>query len=246
VDKIELKSVSKTYGRSYALNRVSTTFRGGTLVVLLGPNGAGKSTLLSIVCTLLAPDRGTVTFDGQSFDQVLKYGRGRFGYVSHDALLYLDLTGIENLRFYAKLYGIPEPEERIAEMLDRVEMTYAADKFVRGYSRGMRQRLSIARALLQRPEVLLLDEPFTGLDRWGEESTQDLLAKERDAGRTILLSTHQLGLPKGLVNEVRVLKRGRMLVDRVVGEGERIADIYAEAFAAKESNGAKAQEAASS
>ena len=234
LERIELEKVAKVYGRSYALNRVDTVFKAGTLVALLGPNGAGKSTLISMVGTLLLPDRGTVTYDGLSHEQMVRKGRGRFGYVSHDALLYLDLSGMENLVFYAALYDIPNPQARIAELLKRVDMTYAAEKLVRSYSRGMRQRLSIARALLQRPEVLLLDEPFTGLDRWGEESLHELLAEERDEGRIVLLSTHRMGLPLGLCTEVRVLRQGRLLLDRALEPDENVGDVYSNVFRAKD------------
>lgn len=234
MERIELEKVAKVFGRSYALNRVDTVFTAGTLVALLGPNGAGKSTLISMVGTLLMPDRGTVTFDGKSHDEIVRKGRGRFGYVSHDALLYLDLSGMENLVFYASLYDIPNPTARIAELLEKVDMTYAANKIVRSYSRGMRQRLSIARALLQRPEVLLLDEPFTGLDRWGEDSLHQLLGEERDQGQIILLSTHRLNLPVGLCNEVRILRQGRLLVDRALEPNESVAEVYASAFLNKD------------
>lgn len=122
----------------------------------------------------------------------------------------------------------------MAPLLDRVDLSEAADRVARGYSRGMRQRLSIARALLQSPDVLLLDEPFTGLDKWGEETLYELLGEQRDAGRIVLLSTHRLGMPAGLCDEVRVLERGRLLVDRELEPHEAMADVYSAAFGAPE------------
>lgn len=230
VERIELDTVGRSYGRVWALSRVSTTFRSGRLIVLLGPNGAGKSTLLQIVATLQRPDRGTVRYDGVAQTALTPEARGRFGYVSHDALLYADLSGRENLAFFASLYGIARASERIDALLERVVLVEAADRPVRGYSRGMRQRLSIARALLQEPSVLILDEPFTGLDRWGMAALHELLGAERDAGRIVLLSTHQLEMPAGLCDEVRVLRRGRLVLDRVLEPGEELGELYARAF----------------
>jgi len=227
VKTIELHKIGKAYGRNWALNRVSTRFESGRVVVLLGPNGAGKSTLLSIVATLLRPDRGTIRYDSADQREAVQRRRHEFGYVSHDALLYLDLTGRENLRFYGELYGVEGLEERVGALLQRVELTEAADRVARSYSRGMRQRLSIARALLQQPRVLLLDEPFTGLDRWGESAVQTILGEQRDEGSIVLLSTHRLSFPAGFCDEVRVLKRGRLVLDRSVEPGEQLADVYA-------------------
>jgi len=230
VQRIELDNVARVFGRTWALNRVRTTFRAGRIAVLLGPNGAGKSTMIRLMATLDTPDRGTITYDERSHVEMARKQRGTIGYVSHDALLYLDLTGHENLTFYARLYGIDDAESRIAGLLSRVDLTEAADRVVRGYSRGMRQRLTLARALLHRPEVLLLDEPFTGLDRWGEAALHEILDSQRAAGRIIVLSTHRLEMPSDMCDEVRILRRGRLLVDRPLDAGERIADVYAEAF----------------
>lgn len=230
MDRVIVDKVSKSYGRSYAVNRVSTRFEAGQLIALLGPNGAGKSTLLTMLATLTRPDRGELHYDAMSQMELVRKARDRVGYVSHDALLYIDLTGRENLSFFASMYAVSEPEARIADLLERVDMTGAGDKLVRAYSRGMRQRLSIARSLLQRPDVLVLDEPFTGLDQWGALDLVGLLEEERSAGRIIVLSTHRVEVLNGVANGVRVLDRGRLITDRALEPGESIEEAYTESF----------------
>ena len=232
MERIELERVAKIYGRNYALNRVTTTFRAGRLVVLLGPNGAGKSTLISLVATLAVPDRGRVLFDGTPHTELMRGdARGRFGYVSHDALLYLDLTGRENLAFYARLYGIERARERIGALLERVELTEAADRVVRGYSRGMRQRLSIARGAAPGAR-----RAPAGRAVYGTRPMGRALALTRSStssagrGASCSLSTHRLGLPSSLVDEVRILRRGRLLLDRELADDERLGAVYAAAF----------------
>lgn len=225
--RVEVEGVSCAFGRVYALHRVTTAFEAGKVVALLGPNGAGKSTLLSVLATLLTPDRGDVRYDGVPLSEVRRSQRARIGYVSHDALLYPDLSGVENLWFFGRLYGVPDPTARAQALLARVGLSEEASvRAVRTYSRGMRQRLSIARALLQDPCLLLLDEPFTGIDRDGCALVEGLLAEEKAAGRIVLLSTHRLELGASLVDEVRLLEGGRLRVDRALGAAEALVDAY--------------------
>jgi heme exporter protein A len=225
--RVEVAGVSCAFGRVYALQRVTTAFEAGKAVALLGPNGAGKSTLLSVLATLLTPDRGEVRYDGVPLAAVRRAQRAQIGYVSHDALLYPDLSGTENLWFFGRLYGLDRPAERAAALLDRVGLSQdAARRPVRTYSRGMRQRLSIARALLQDPCLLLLDEPFTGIDRDGCALVEGLLMAEKAAGRIILLSTHRLELGAPLIDEVRLLEGGRLRVARPLEAGESLVDAY--------------------
>jgi heme exporter protein A len=140
-----------------------------------------------------------------------RFGRGHIGWVAHDSLLYPELTGAENLDFYARLFGLEDPRARVAEGLERVGMATAAHRPVRTYSRGMKQRLSVARALLNDPAVLILDEPFNGLDRDGRQRVVELLAEARGEGKLVVLSTHVLDLPEGFVDQMIVLRRGRVL-----------------------------------
>lgn len=206
---IRLIDVSRAFGRTFALHRVSLELEPGSTTILLGANGAGKTTLLNILATLDAPTSGEIHYgedvDWQNFS---RRGRRNIGWVSHDSLVYDDLTGMENLEFYADLYGVGA--DPCAAWLDRVGLTDAADQLVRTYSRGMRQRLSIARALLHAPSILLLDEPLTGLDRVGRGEILELLSKLRDQGRFIVMITHDLDLPEDFVDNLAVLNRGKL------------------------------------
>jgi heme exporter protein A len=209
-DTIEARGVGKVYGRQRALAPVSLTLRAGDAVALLGANGAGKSTLVSILATLVRPTSGEVLFDGGRPD---KRARGGIGVIAHDSLCYGDLTARENLAFFAALQHVPDAEARARELLDRVSLTDAADRPARTFSRGMLQRLAIARALLHRPRLLLLDEPFTGLDREGQEMLVTVLREERARGAILVVVTHDLEPLPQLVERVLVLRRGRLVFD---------------------------------
>jgi heme exporter protein A len=216
-DRVDLCAVVRTYGPHRALAGAQFTLRAGRLCALLGANGAGKSTLLKVLSTLMRPTTGEVRFGdivatstGCSRAAEL---RAAIGLVSHESLLYGELTGEENLRLYAGLYGVRE-RQRIAELLRDVELTSAAQRPVRSYSRGMVQRLGIARALLHRPRLLLLDEPFTGLDREGVDCLRRLLELGKEAGQIQLAVTHDFGALDGLVEHVVVVRRGRVVAER--------------------------------
>ncbi len=211
--RVELKGVSKAYGAHFALHRVSTTFEAGTLTLVLGPNGAGKSTMLSIIATLDDATSGELSYGDHGRAHMMKHGRGQVGWLSHDSLIYSELTVEENLRFYGSLYRLPDLDARVEQCLERVGMTYARARMTRNLSRGMRQRLSLARALLNSPRLLILDEPFTGLDRAGRAQIADVLRKSRDDGAIVLLSTHALDLDPSLVDRVLVLRRGKVRYD---------------------------------
>lgn len=224
-----MRGISRVYGRTRALNGVNLQLWAGELVALLGPNGAGKSTLVSILATLTAPSQGSVTFDGELDGESL---RQRIGVIAHESFCYGDLSGRENLAFFAKLYQVANSSTAIAELLARVGLSAeAADRPFRTYSRGMAQRLSIARALLPRPQLLLADEPFTGLDRSGIEALQRLFSEERRRGATLLVVTHDFAAVAALVDRVLVLKRGRLVHDAVLAErsATSLAAIYQQA-----------------
>jgi heme exporter protein A len=204
--RVEARGVSKVYGRERALAPLDLTLEPGDSLALLGPNGAGKSTLVGILATLVRPTTGEVLFDGRrpGAEQ-----RGGIGVLAHDPLVYGDLSARENLRFFAALHNAPDPRVRVEELLERVGLAYAADRPARTFSRGMSQRLAIARALLHRPRLLLLDEPFTGLDRDGSATLRALLAEARAEGTALLLVTHDLEPLPGLCDRVLLLRRGR-------------------------------------
>lgn len=192
---VHLKEVTKLFGRFAALRGVSHDFRPGTLTVILGDNGAGKSTLLRIVAGLLSQTSGTCTVTG------------RLGYMAHASMLYDELTGLENLRYFASLYGI-EDDNRLRDLLTAVDLDPALTRSARDYSQGMRQRLSLARAVVHDPQVLLLDEPFSNIDAESAQHIVNLLDSWRDAGKTILLVTHQPALLEHVADEFLTLRQG--------------------------------------
>jgi heme exporter protein A len=207
---VEVVGLTRIFGRHYALHRVDARLNQGEVSLILGPNGAGKSTLLSILATLDRPSAGKVFYgDGVGRRVMEQRGRGLIGWVAHDSLVYSELTGAENLRFYARLYGLDTVSKRVDRALRKVGLESASHQAVRTYSRGMRQRLSVARALLNSPRLLILDEPFTGLDGDGRRLVTDLLLEAKEAGCLVILSTHVLDLPRGFVDHTLVLKRGR-------------------------------------
>jgi heme exporter protein A len=208
--RVELREVSRAYGRAFALHRVSMTMESGTLTALLGGNGAGKTTMLTMLATLEAPTHGQILYDQIPWAKMARKGRQHIGWVGHDPLLYRDLSGRENLRFYATMYGLPEPDALVTRWLERVRMSEAADRRVHTYSRGMIQRLTLARALLHTPQLLLLDEPLTGLDQQGKAVVHEVLAELRAAGCVVVMSTHELHALEGVCTHIAVLKRGKL------------------------------------
>jgi heme exporter protein A len=231
-DTVEARAVTKVYGRQRALGSpkggIDLTLRAGELVALLGPNGAGKSTLVGILSTLLSPSTGEVRYGGREPDDAL---RGAIGVIAHESLCYGDLSGRENLEFFARLYGVDK--RRAGELLERVGLVEAAARPARTYSRGMLQRLAVARALVHRPQLLLADEPFTGLDRGGVELLAQLLDEERRGGALVVVVTHDFDAVAPLVDRVIVLARGRLAHDGLgQRDGASLAAVYKAAVAA--------------
>jgi len=209
-DTLRLIEVTRTFGRRRALNKVSMTASAGTITALLGHNGAGKSTLLSIAATLLQPSSGQVHFgahDGRTGGASL---RSRIGMLGHDLYLYAELSPAENLRFFATIYGLDNVERRIEMALERAGLRERRDDAVAGFSRGMRQRLALERALIHDPRLLLLDEPFTGLDEAAREALRGRLRSARDSGAIVLLTTHDLAAIAQLTDASMSLVDGRV------------------------------------
>ena len=210
-ESVHVGDVSRYYGRRRALSHVSLECRGGEVLGLLGPNGPGKSTLLSILATLITPSAGEVRYGDVTARQAGAALRGRLGLLAHDLHLYPELTARENLLFFARLYGVGDPQGCTTRALTRAMLEDRADDVVSGFSRGMRQRLALERALLHDPRLLLLDEPFTGLD---DASAAMLIARLRDLRedrRIIVLATHDLDVAEGLLDRAAVLRDGRLL-----------------------------------
>jgi heme ABC exporter ATP-binding subunit CcmA len=210
-DSLTFEDVTRNFGRRRAVNRVSFTCAAGEILGLLGPNGAGKSTLLSIAATLLAPTSGTVRYGGRDRASAGPALRQRIGLLAHDLYLYPELTAAENLRFFARLYGIAEVDRTVADGLARAGLLGRADDPVAGFSRGMRQRLAIERALVHAPRLALLDEPFTGLDDAALQALKERLAALRAAGAIVILTTHDLEAIDGFVDRTVVLRGGRLI-----------------------------------
>jgi heme exporter protein A len=207
---VTLSDVSRHFGRRRALSHVSFSCTAGDIFGLLGPNGAGKSTLLSILATLLRPSSGEVRYGARSVRDGGAAVRARLGLLGHELQLYPELTAAENLRFFARLYGLPAVDARVRHALAEAALADRADDAVSGFSRGMRQRLALERALLHDPRLLLLDEPFTGLD---QASGAVLIARLRAlaaGGRLIVIATHDLDLADGLLTRSVILKEGRV------------------------------------
>jgi heme exporter protein A len=234
--RIDAVGVAKVYGRQRALGGASRgidlTLAPGEAVALLGPNGAGKSTLLAILATLVAPSSGEVRYDGRAADEQV---RRAIGVVAHESLCYGDLSGRENIEFFARLYGVAAPAARARALLERMGLAAeAAERPARTYSRGMLQRLALARALVHAPSLLLLDEPFTGLDRSGAEFLTTLLAEERTRGALLLVVTHDFEAVAPLADRVLVLHRGKIAHDAPVPAARTsaaLAEVYRAASA---------------
>jgi len=209
-DSLRLVDVSRTFGRRRALSKVSLTASAGTITSLLGPNGAGKSTLLSIAATLLRPTSGRVYFGDQDGSEGNAALRSRIGMLGHDLYLYAELSAAENLRFFAKIYGLRDVERRVDAGLERAGLSDRRDDLVAGFSRGMRQRLALERALIHEPRLLLLDEPFTGLDEAAREALRTRLRSARASGAIVLLTTHDLAAITNLADASASLVDGRL------------------------------------
>ena len=204
---VELSGLWREFGERAVLRDVTTEIPVGSTLSVLGPNGAGKTTLLRILATLLRPTSGEVTVLGSALPRDAWQVRGRIGYLAHEPLLYRDLTGAENLRFQARLHGIPEEgEERIARLLDAVRMSRRADEQVRNLSAGMVQRLAVCRALLHEPELLLLDEPTSHLDPEAAGIVEPLLGSA--PGRTRVVVTHDVDAALAQADLVLALRAG--------------------------------------
>jgi ABC-type multidrug transport system ATPase subunit len=202
--------VTRTYGRRRALGGVTLSLAAGQVAALLGPNGAGKSTLLSIAATLLEPTSGEVRYGDVTARQGGPALRSCIGLLGHDLYLYPELTAAENLRFFGGLYGLADLERRVPAALASAGLTERAGDPVSSYSRGMRQRLALERALLHDPRLVLLDEPFTGLDDASAVSLRDRLLRERERGAIVIVTTHELEAIEGLATDAFVLSRGRV------------------------------------
>jgi heme exporter protein A len=208
---ITVSGVSKRYGYRWALNNVSLEVKRGEIAAILGPNGAGKSTLLRIIAALAKPTLGEFEVAGLQLPRDAIEVRKLIGFLAHQPLLYEDLSAEQNLAFFARLYRLRRSERRISELLKKFDLYLRRKEPVRNYSRGMQQRLALARALLHKPRVLLLDEPHSGLDRKTAEIIDKMLISLAKSGITILFATHDLQRAQHLARKVFVLADGELI-----------------------------------
>ena len=219
-DRLEIDGVSRYYGRRRALHNVTFTCGAGEVVALLGPNGAGKSTLLAVISTLIAPNGGEVRYGTHTARSAGAHLRHRLGWLGHELQVYPELTARENLQFFARLMGVADENAAIAAALASSKLESRADDPVSGFSRGMRQRLALERALIHQPRLVLLDEPFTGLDGPSSDALALRLRALARAGTVVLLATHDVDLADQVLDRAMVLQNGR-LTDVVSGAGWR-------------------------
>lgn len=219
-DEVRASDLSRHFGRRRALSQVSFSCRAGEVLGLLGPNGAGKSTLLAIVSTLLRPSTGNLLYGAHEASRAGAPLRQRLGWLGHDLQLYPELTARENLTFFAHVQGVTDVDIRVTQALTDARLESRADDPVSGFSRGMRQRLALERALLHDPRLLLLDEPFTGLDGPSTAALALRLTRLAGDGRLVMLATHEVDLADDVLTRALILRDGR-LVDDISGRGWR-------------------------
>jgi len=227
-DHVQATGVSRHFGRRRALHQISFTCRAGEVLGLLGPNGAGKSTLLAIASTLLRPSMGALSYGEHEVSSGGAGLRRRLGWLGHELQLYPELTARENLTFFARLQGVADVPARVARALDDARLASRAEDLVSRFSRGMRQRLALERALLHDPRLLLLDEPFTGLDGPSTAALGARLARLAAEGRLVILATHEVDLADDVLTRALILRDGRLIAD-ISGRGWRQA--YRDALA---------------
>jgi ABC-type multidrug transport system ATPase subunit len=214
---VSLREVSRLYGRFAAVRNITADFAAGKLYLVLGENGAGKSTLLRVIAGLIRPSRGDLNVLGS---KDLRKVAGEFGYMAHASMLYDELSGMENMVYFAKLYGISDTA-KCEQAIRTVGLDPTLARRVGQYSQGMRQRMSLARAIVNDPKLLLLDEPFSNVDVQSARDMAHLLGEMRDAGRTIFLVTHQPALLEGIANETVMMSSGEIVSREAMKAGVR-------------------------
>src|ERR1041385_946037 len=210
-DELTADDVSRHFGRRKALSRISFQTRRGSILGLLGPNGAGKSTMIAVLATLLRPSGGAIRYGTHTSSAAGARLRARIGILGHDLFLYPELTARENLAFFAGLYGARDAQAAADRALARAGLADRAHDPISSFSRGMRQRVALERSLIHAPRLVLLDEPFTGLDDASTAALVTRLRGLRDEGAIVILATHDLDLAEGLLDEALFLRDGRML-----------------------------------
>jgi len=223
---LESEDIRKTFGHFTALSGVTLKVERGEFLALFGRNGAGKTTFLKVGATLVRHTHGKLRVEGVDISEEPEKARRHIGFLSHNTYLYRDLNPVENLRFFARLYGLKEPDQRIESLLDRVGLRRRASDAVRSFSRGLHQRLGIARVVLHDPSLILLDEPYTGLDANAVEILNRMLDEASAAGKTIILTTHDLDQGLRAATRAAIIDRGK-IVFTATAKDPAVRDAYA-------------------
>ncbi len=210
---ITLQKITKKFGYRTVLNDISFEIEKGNFILLLGNNGAGKTTLLRIISSLMRPSHGKILYKNKDYRQVASTFRRALGNISHESRLYSDLTALENLKLFGTLYQVDHLSNAIHHALATVELEYASHLPVRTFSSGMTKRLAIARLLLYKPEFLILDEPYTGLDYHSVQLFQNYLKQYHQKNGTVLMVTHQFSLGLELANRIIVIRQNQLYKD---------------------------------
>jgi len=209
---LESQDIQKKFGHFTALGGVSIQIPRGEFVTLFGRNGAGKTTFLKIAATLMRPTHGTLHIEGIDIHKEPEKARRHIGFLSHNTFIYRDLSAIENLRFFCRLYGVDASNDRLMGLLERVGLRRRANDAVRAFSRGLQQRMGIARVLLHDPSLILLDEPYTGLDAQAVAMLNVVLDEIIASGRTVILTTHDLEQGLRAATRAMVMDRGKVVL----------------------------------
>ncbi|NMB55164.1 MAG: heme ABC exporter ATP-binding protein CcmA [Leptolinea sp.] len=216
---ISIRGLQKKINRKAILNELNLSIVSSENVAILGPNGAGKTTLLRILASIMRPDAGEIRVCGYHLPTDAIRVRQHLGVVLHQPMLYHDLTAEENLRFYSRLYGQWQTKKRIGAVLEEVGLTDRSQDLVRTYSRGMQQRLAIARAILHEPEILLLDEPLTGLDTEAAKMLSKILYQMKERGGVVVMTGHSSAGLSGMADRTCTLENGRIVLTAQIDEG---------------------------
>ena len=217
---VQILGVTKSFGRTPVLRGIDLDVPQGTVLSLLGPNGSGKTTLIRVLATLTRPDAGEVRIAGAGLGRQSARLRRLIGVVGHDPLLYDDLTARENLHFVCRMFNVERTDERIEDVTQQVGMTLDLDRKIGAMSHGMKKRFSIARALLHDPQVLLLDEPETGLDQEALSLLDAVINSRPASARTVVMTTHNLERAVALGDRMAILANGRVVYDELVDSAD--------------------------
>ena len=222
------KDITKSYGRTQVLNGVNLTINRGDRYILFGSNGAGKTTLVKILSTILPADSGELIIYGKKIERHSKDIKAQIGFMSHEPYLYNELSALENLNFYANLYSIKDKKERVESLLKEVGLYHRSHDRVGSFSRGMKQRLSLARTILHNPDIIFLDEPYTGLDISAQEILNDIIFRQNKEGKTFFFIAHDIGIGFDIANRSGILSKGHIVYDAEGVEKKTFSEKYRE------------------